>query len=150
MATSKATTVDAYLAELPEDRRAVVSAVRDVVLRNLPEGYRESMAFGMIGYGIPLERYPDTYNGQPLAYAALAAQKNYYALYLLSTYTGAQEAAVREAFAAAGKKLDMGKSCIRFKTLDDLPLEALGRIIAATPPEAHIAAYEAARQGAAK
>ena len=148
MATSKAATVDAYLAELPEDRRAVVSAVRDVVLRNLPEGYRESMAFGMIGYGIPLERYPDTYNRQPLAYAAIAAQKNYYALYLMSAYTGEQEQAIRDAFEAAGKKLDMGKSCIRFRKLDDLPLEALGRIIAATPPEAYIAQYEAVRAGA--
>jgi Domain of unknown function (DU1801) len=146
MATSKAATVEAYLAELPEDRRAVVSAVRDVVLRNLPEGYVESMAFGMIGYAIPLERYPDTYNKQPLAYAGLAAQKNYYALYLLGAYQdSAQEKALREAFAAAGKKLDMGKSCLRFKKLDDLPLDAIGRIIASTPPEAHIAQYEAAR-----
>jgi hypothetical protein len=146
MAASKAATVDEYLAELPEDRRAVVSAVREVVLRNLPAGYRESMAFGMIGYGIPLERYPDTYNGQPLAYAALAAQKNYYALYLLSAYTGDQQKAVRDAFDAAGKKLDMGKSCVRFKKLDDLPLDAIGRIIASTPPEKYIAQYEAARQ----
>jgi uncharacterized protein YdhG (YjbR/CyaY superfamily) len=145
MASSKAATVQEYLAELPEDRRAVVAAVRDVVLRSIPAGYQESMAFGMIGYGVPLERYPDTYNGQPLAYAAIAAQKNYYALYLMSAYTGAQEQAVREAFAAAGKKLDMGKSCIRFKKLDDLPLDALGRIIAATPPDAFIAQYEAAR-----
>lgn len=149
MASSKADTVDAYLAELPEDRRAVVSAVRDMVVRNLPEGYRETMAYGMIGYGIPLERYPHTYNKQPLSYAAIAAQKNYYALYLMGTYTGEQEQAVRDAFAAAGKKLDMGKSCIRFKKLDDLPLDALGRIIAATPPEAYIARYEAARGASA-
>jgi hypothetical protein len=146
MATSKAATVKAYLAELPEDRREVVSTVRDVVLRHLPEGYRESMAFGMIGYGIPLERYPDTYNGQPLAYVALAAQKRYYALYLMSAYQDSeQEKALREAFRAAGKKLDMGRSCVRFKTLDDLPLDAIGRIIAGTPPEAHIAQHEAAR-----
>ncbi|HYW10554.1 MAG TPA: DUF1801 domain-containing protein [Longimicrobium sp.] len=145
MASSKAATVDEYLAELPEDRRAVVAAVRDMVVRSLPEGYTESMLWGMITYGIPLERYPDTYNKQPLAYAALAAQKNYYALYLMGTYTGEHEQAVRDAFAAAGKKLDMGKSCIRFKKLDDLPLEALGRIIADTPPEAYIAQYEAVR-----
>lgn len=146
MATSKAATVEEYLQELPEDRRAVVSAVREVVLRNLPQGYQESMAFGMIGYGIPLERYPGTYNGQPLAYAALAAQKNYYALYLMSAYMGSeQERALRDAFAQAGKKLDMGKSCVRFKKIEDLPLEAIGRIIASVPPEKHIAAYEAAR-----
>jgi hypothetical protein len=150
MATSKAATVEEYLQELPEDRRAVVSAVRDMVLRTLPDGYQESMAFGMIGYGIPLERYPDTYNKQPLAYAAIAAQKSYYALYLMSAYAGEQEQALRDAFQAAGKKLDMGKSCIRFKTLDDLPLDALGRIIAATPPDAYIAQYEAARASAKK
>lgn len=148
MATSKAATVEEYLRELPEDRRAVVSAVRDVVLRHLPEGYRETMAWGMISYDIPLERYPHTYNKQPLGYAAIAAQKNHYALYLMSPYMdGAQEQQLRQAFAAAGKKLDMGKSCIRFKTPDDLPLDAIGRVIAATPPEAFIARYEAARAG---
>ena len=146
MATSKAATVEQYLAELPEDRREVVRAVREMVLRNLPEGYRESMAFGMIGYGIPLERYPHTYNGQPLAYVGLAAQKNYYALYLMGPYGDPrQEKALRDAFAAAGKKLDMGKSCIIFRKLDDLPLDALGRIIASTPPDAYIASYEAIR-----
>ena len=151
MASSKAATAEEYLAELPEDRRAVVSAVRDVVLRNLPEGYRESMAFGMIGYGIPLERYPDTYNGQPLAYAALAAQKNYYALYLMSAYMGSeQEQALRDAFDAAGKKLDMGKSCLRFKKLEDLPLDVVGKLIASTPPREYIAQYEAARAQAAR
>lgn len=149
MASSKAATVDEYLAELPDERRAVVAAVRDMVVRNLPEGYTETMLWGMITYGIPLETYPDTYNGQPLGYAALAAQKNHYALYLMSAYTGEQEQAVRDAFAAAGKKLDMGKSCIRFKKLDDLPLDALGRIIAATPPQAHVARYEASRQAGA-
>jgi uncharacterized protein YdhG (YjbR/CyaY superfamily) len=147
MASSKAATVDEYLQELPEDRRAVVSAVRDVVLRNLPKGYEESMAFGMIGWGIPLERYPDTYNGQPLAYAALAAQKNYYALYLMSAYmSGEGERELREAFERAGKKLDMGKSCVRFKRIEDLPLDAIGDIIARVQPEQHISAYEAARR----
>lgn len=146
MATSKAATVDEYLQELPEDRRAVVAAVRDVVRRSLPEGYAESMSFGMIGYGVPLERYPATYNKQPLMYAALAAQKNYCALYLMSVYGDEdQERALRDAFARAGKKLEMGKSCIRFRTVDDLPLEDIGRIIAATPPDAHIARYEASR-----
>jgi hypothetical protein len=150
MASSKAATVDEYLRELPDDRRAVVSAVRDVVLRNLPEGYRETMSYGMIGYGIPLERYPDTYNRQPLSFAAIAAQKSYYALYLMCAYQDpAQEQALRDAFAAAGKKLDMGKSCIRFKSLDDLPLDAIGHIIASTPPDAFIARHEAARAGQA-
>jgi uncharacterized protein YdhG (YjbR/CyaY superfamily) len=145
MASSKAATVDAYLAELPEERRAVVSAVREMVLRHLPAGYEEAMSYGMIGYAVPLARYPDTYNGQPLAYAALAAQKNYYALYLMSADADGQEQALRDAFAAAGKKLDMGKSCIRFRKLDDLPLDAIGQVIASTPPERHIARHEAAR-----
>ena len=147
MASSSAATVEEYLDELPPERREVVSAVRDVVLRNLPEGYRESMSFGMIGYGIPLERYPDTYNKQPLAYAGLAAQKNHYALYLMCVYQDPQtEAAFREEFARAGKKLDMGKSCVRFRRLDDLPLDVVGRTIAATPPEELIRQYEASRR----
>jgi len=150
MASSKAATVEQYLRELPEERRAVVSAVRDVVLRNLPAGYRESMAFGMIGYGVPLQDYPDTYNGQPLAYAALAAQKNYYALYLTTPYMDpAQEQWLRDEFKKAGKKLDMGKSCLIFKKLDDLPLDVIGKVIASTPPGEFIALYENARKQAA-
>lgn len=148
MAKSAASTVEEYLAELPEDRRQALSAVRDVVLRNLPEGYREMMTFGMIGYGIPLERYPNTYNGQPLAFAALAAQKNYNAFYLTCVNQDPeQERELREGFKAAGKKLDMGKSCIRFKRPDDLALDAIARIIATTPPERFIQQYEAAHGG---
>lgn len=150
MASSKAQTVEQYLQELPEDRREVVSAVRDVVLRSLPAGYREAMGFGMITWGIPLEDYPNTYNGQPLGYAALAAQKNYYALYVMTPYQDpAQEQWLREEFRKAGKKLDMGKSCLRFKKLDDLPLDVIGRLIASTPPADFIAQYERARGEAA-
>lgn len=148
MAASKAPTVDAYLAELPPDRRAVVSAVRDAVARHLPNGYEEAMSFGMIGYQVPLARYPNTYNKQPLAYAALAAQKHYYSLYLTGVDHGEGEARVRAAFAKAGKKLDMGKSCIRFRSLDDLPLEALGEVIASMPPDEFVARYEASRAAA--
>jgi hypothetical protein len=148
MPRSAASTVDEYLAELPEERRQVVSAVRDAVVRHLPYGYRESMAWGMIGYCIPLERYPNTYNGQPLSFVAIAAQKNYYALYLTCVYQDPErERQLREAFQAAGKKLDMGKSCIRFRSAGDLPLDAIGRIIADTPPDAFIERYEAARNG---
>ncbi|HEX8274316.1 MAG TPA: DUF1801 domain-containing protein [Longimicrobiaceae bacterium] len=147
MASSSAATAEEYLAELPPERREVVSAVRDLVLRNLPEGYRESMGFGMICWGIPLERYPVTYNKQPLGYAALAAQKNYFALYLNCVYQDSeQEAAFREEFARAGKKLDMGKSCVRFRKLDDLPLDVIGRTIASTPPEELIRRYEESRR----
>ena len=146
MAKSAAQTVDEYLDELPEDRRRVVAAVRDVIVKNLPAGYREGLAFGMIGYVVPLERYPKTYNGQPLSYAALAAQKNHYALYLNSVYQSPErEARLREEFEEAGKKLDLGKSCVRFKKLEDLPLEVIGRTIASVPTDTFIAEHEAAR-----
>ncbi len=149
MASSKAATVEQYLQELPGDRRAVVSAVRDVVVRNLPAGYRETMNWGMISYEIPLEDYPDTYNGQPLGYAALAAQKNYYALYLVTPYSDADQGqSLRDAFRKAGKKLDMGKSCLRFKKLQDLPLDVIGRVIASTPPAGLITLHENARKQA--
>lgn len=147
MARSNAATVQEYLDELPEDRRAVVSAVREVILQNLPDGYKECLSFGMIGYVLPLERYPDTYNGQPLSYAGLAAQKNHYALYLTCSYMDPErEAWLRDAFQKAGKKLDMGKSCVRFKKLQDLPLDVIGQAVASTAPDAFIARYEAARR----
>jgi hypothetical protein len=143
---SSAVTVKDYLAELPEDRRAVVAAVRAVILKNLPKGYCESMNWGMISYEVPLDRYPNTYNGQPLAYAALAAQKNNYSLYLTCVYQDPKrERALRDAFAKAGKKLDMGKSCIRFKKLEDLPLPAIGKVIAGVPVDEFIKRYEAAK-----
>ncbi|MEW5927158.1 MAG: DUF1801 domain-containing protein [Gemmatimonadota bacterium] len=104
------------------------------------------MGFGMIVWEIPLERYPVTYNKQPLAYAALAAQKNYYALYLSVYQDAEQEGAFREEFARAGKKLDMGRSCVRFRKLDDLPLDVIGRTVAATPPEELIRRYEESRR----
>lgn len=145
---SSAPTLQKYLDELPEDRRAVVEAVRGMVLHNLPEGYRESFNWGMITYEIPLERYPKTYNGQPLAYLALAAQKNHYALYLNCVYQDPeQESRLREGFKKAGKKLDLGKSCLRFKKLDDLPMNVLAELVAGTPPDAFIAQYEASRAG---
>jgi len=147
---SSAMTVEDYLAELPEDRRAVVAAVREVIVENLPKGYRESMNWGMISYEVPLERYPTTYNGQPLAYAALAAQKNFFALYLMCVYgDAAREKWLADEFKKAGKKLGMGKSCLRFKKLEDLPLAAIGRLIAGVPVDEFIKRYEAAR-GAVK
>jgi Domain of unknown function (DU1801) len=146
MAKSEAATVEEYLGELPEDRREVVSRVREVILRNLPRGYRESMNWGMITYEVPLEKYPDTYNGQPLGYAALAAQKNYIALYLCAYQDSTREAELKEGFREAGKKLDMGKSCIRFRSLEDLPLDVIGRAVASTPPEKFIEEYEQSRQ----
>jgi uncharacterized protein YdhG (YjbR/CyaY superfamily) len=143
MVTSKAKTVADYMAELPADRRKTISTVRAVVRKSLPKGYKETVGYGMICYSVPLSVYPDTYNGQPLCYAALAAQKHYCALYLMNVYgDGATAKAFRDGFKKAGKKLDMGKSCVRFKTADDLPLDVIGRTIAATPVKAFLAKYE--------
>lgn len=147
MVRSAAVSVDEYLNELPEERRAIVTAMRKLILESLPAGYDESVTWGMLCYGIPLERYPDTYNGQPLGYVALASQKNYCALYLMSAYADpAQGAALKEGFARAGKKMDMGKSCLRFRKLDDLALDAVAKLIASTPPEKYIEIYERTRK----
>jgi hypothetical protein len=135
-----------YLDALPEERRAVIAALRDLILKNLPSGYRESINYGMLTYEVPLERYPKTYNKQPLAYLGLAAQKNYYSLYLMCIYseTGG-EAKLREEFLKAGKKLDMGKSCLRFTKLEDLPLDVVAKAIASTGVDEFIDIYEKAR-----
>ena len=119
MVRSNAATVEEYLNELAPDRREQIEAVRNVVLDKLPQGYAESMNWGMISWEIPLERYPKTYNKQPLMYAALASQKNYMSLYLMCVYThdGTQTEFERR-FKASGKKLNMGKSCVRFKTTE--------------------------------
>ena len=147
MVSSKAATPEAYLAELPPERAALISHVRDLVNAHLPPGYVERMSWGMISWEVPLERYPDTYNGQPLAYAGLAAQKNHCALYLNCVYASeARTARLREAWVAEGRKLDMGKSCIRFKKRDDLAEEVLARTIASVPVDAFIAEYEASRR----
>ena len=146
MVISKAATVADYLAELPVDRRAEIARVRDLINEAIPDGYREGIGYGMIGWVVPLERYPDTYNGQPLAYAGLAAQKNYNSLYLTCVYASKERTErLKAAFAAAGKKLDMGKSCIRFKKADDLALDLIREEIASTKPDEFIKIYEEAR-----
>ena len=151
MARSAATTVAAYLDELPPERRTVVAAVRDMVLQHLPRGYRETMSWGMISYEVPLERHAKTYNGQPLVYAAIAAQKSHYALYLMGvSIDPAREQELHAAYRRAGKKLDLGKSCLRFKQLEDLPLQDLGTLIASLPVAEFIERSEAARAGAVK
>ncbi|MEX1112639.1 MAG: DUF1801 domain-containing protein [Candidatus Andersenbacteria bacterium] len=147
MVQSKAATVQEYLAELDPERRKVIETVRKVILKNLPKGYKEVMQYGMIGYVIPLETYPDTYNGQALGYVALASQKNYMSLYLMNVYGDKKaEKEFEQAFAAAGKKLDMGKSCVRFKQVEDLPLDVIGKTIARTSPKQFIVMYEASRK----
>jgi uncharacterized protein YdhG (YjbR/CyaY superfamily) len=147
MAEKVPTTVSEYLGTLPDERRAVIETVRKVIRHNLPTGYREAVSWGAIAYEIPLKRYPNTYNGKPLAYVCLASQKNYCALYLMGVYqVPALAAKLKAAFAAAGKKADMGKSCIRFRTADDLPLETIGKLVAGTSVEAFIKQYEASRK----
>ena len=140
-------TPEEYLAGLTPERAEQLGQLRELILRRLPEGYEEQVDFGMIAYVIPLETYPETYNKHPLMYAALASQKRHMALYLMNVY--GDEATLRwftEGFAAAGKKLDMGKACVRFKKLDDLPLDFIGDVIARTPVADYISAYEASRE----
>jgi hypothetical protein len=142
MVTSTARTPDEYLASLPEDRRHLAAAVRDVVNANLPAGYREGMMSGMIGWYVPLETFGDTYNGQPLGLAGVASQKQAVSLYLLNVYSDpATEAWFRERWAATGKKLDMGKSCVRFRRLDDVPLELIGETIARADLDRYVARH---------
>jgi hypothetical protein len=144
---SDATTVQAYLSELAPDRQAAIVAVRDVLLRNIPPGYIETMRWGMISYEVPLEIYPDTYNRQPLNYAGLASQKNYMSLYLMAVYA---DETLRErfesAYRATGKRLDVGKACVRFRTLDALPLDLVAEAIAAVGIEDYVARARAARR----
>ena len=142
---SKAKTVAEYIASLPEDRRGAIKAVRDVVKKHLPAGYKEGMEYGYISWSVPLSVYPDTYNGQPLCYAALASQKNHMALYLMCAYADSpiKERLVK-GFKGAKKKLDMGKSCIRFRALDDLPLDVIAEATAAMPMKKYIEVAKAA------
>ena len=147
MVRSAAATVEEYLLELSPDRREGIQAVRQVVLDNLPPGYVETMNWGMITYEIPLDRYPKTYNSQPLMYAALASQKRHMAVYLMCVYSHQESRAwFEERYRASGKRLDMGKSCVRFRRVDDLPLDLIAETIAGTSVEDYIKFYEASRK----
>jgi len=146
MVSKDARTPDEYIATLPEDRRATIEAVSRVVRQNLPVGYEEGMSFGMIGWYVPLERLPDTYNGLPLGLVALASQKNHMSLYLNNVYGDPEtEGWFKERYAASGKRLDMGKSCLRFKRIDDLALDVIGETIARTDIDAYVSRYEQTR-----
>ena len=146
MFKTKARTPAAYLAAQPADRRKELARVRQVIKRHLPRGYREVVNWGMITYEVPFSRYPGTYNKQPLCYASLAAQKRHLALYLMGAYADPDNAGVlAEGFKQAGKKLDMGKSCIRFQRADDLALDVIGDVIASLPVDKYIALFEATR-----
>lgn len=141
------TTVQDYLEGLSDDRREAVEAVRQVILENLPEGFEEGIQYGMISYFVPLERYPDTYNRQPLAFAGIASQKNYISVYLHGLYSDPEAADwFVEEYKKTGKKLDMGKSCVRFRKLDDLPLDLIGEAVASDSVDDFIARYEASRR----
>ncbi len=144
-------TVEEYLTQLPPQRREAVSALRQLILQSLPDGYRETILFGMINYVIPLDTYPVTYNKQPLSYVALASQKNYISLYLMGIYADdASRQWFLDQYAASGKKLDLGKACLRFKALDDLPLDLVARAVARTSVADFIRLYEASRPPARK
>jgi Domain of unknown function (DU1801) len=159
---SEAATVADYLAALPGDRRHALEAVRSVVLANLDAEYEEGMSYGMIGYYVPHRVYPPGYHCDPrqgLPFAGLASQKNYMSLYLMGLYCGCTDGVqetelvrwFHEAWARTGKKTDMGKSCIRFKRLEDLPLDVIGEAIRRMPARIYIEAYEKAlgRSGSA-
>lgn len=136
---STAATVEEYIASLPPERREAIKTVRKVILDNLPHGYQETMNWGMISYEVPLSVYPDTYNKQPLSYAALASQKNYMAVYLTSIYISEAKAKrFEEAYRATGKRYDVGKSCVRFRKLDDLPLDLIAKEIRAVAMDDYI------------
>ena len=127
-----ARSIDEYIDSLPPDRQQALEEVRKVILDNLPKGYEEELNWGMITYQVPLEVYPDTYNKKPLMYAALASQKNHMAVYLTGIYTDEKRREEFEnAYRATGKRYDVGKSCVRFRKLDDLPLDVLAEAIAA-------------------
>jgi hypothetical protein len=145
---SKANTVAEYLAELTPDRRAAIQAVRKVIRKNLDKNYEEGMQYGMIGYYVPHRVYPAGYHcdpKQPLPFAGLASQKNHLAIYLMCLYGDEQHLGwFQQAWAKSGKKLDMGKSCVRFKKLEDLPLDVIGEAIRRVPVNKFIALYESA------
>jgi len=143
---SSAKTVDEYLKEIPADRREMINAVRMIILANLPKGYEECMSYGMIGYVVPHSIYPKGYQcdpTKPLPLANLASQKNHMALYLMCCYghTPTREW-FEKAWKAAGKKLDMGKACVRFKKLDDISLDVIGQLFARVPVAAYISQIE--------
>jgi hypothetical protein len=143
---SEANTVNDYLKTLPEDRRKAIAAVRKVILKNLPAKLEETMNWGMICYQVPLKIYPDTYNKQPLMFAALGSQKNYMVIHLMGIYPGgAQRKKFEAAYKASGKKFDAGKGCVRFKTLDDLPLDLIGKVFSSVTLEEYISFFEKAQ-----
>ena len=143
---SEAQDVEGYLASLPEDRREAITAIREVILKNLPIGYEEGMQWGMPSYFVPLSTYPSGYNcqpDQPLPFVGFASQKNHMAFYGFCIY---MDDALKDRFVddwkKTGKKLDMGKSCVRFKKLEDVPLKVIGNTVKRVPMKKYIKQYE--------
>jgi hypothetical protein len=141
-----APTVSAYLTALPPERRTMFRRVRRLIKTHLPPGYRETVMRNMLTYVVPLRAYPTTYNGHPLWYVALSSEKHYASLHLMAAYGSATlTRRLQEGFRKAGKRLDMGKACIRFREFEDLAADAVGAVIAAVPMATFIAHAEAAR-----
>lgn len=147
--TSKATTVKAYLGELSEDRRSAIHAVRKVILANLDKDYEEGMQYGMISYHVPHRVFPEGYHcdpKQPLPFAGLASQKNHMSLYLMTVYgDGSEKRWFQREWKKTGKKLDMGKACIRFRSVEDLAPEVIGEAIRRVPAAKYVERYAKAR-----
>jgi hypothetical protein len=147
---ARPTTVAAYLASLTPQKRTVIEEARAFVHRHIPQGYAEFMNWGVINWGIPLDEFPHTYNGQPLCYVGLGAQKNYNSLYLMGAYDSSNgkytspfsQKLLVDAFKKAGKRLDMGKCCLHFRELDDLELTSVATVIAMSTPKEYIAYYK--------
>jgi hypothetical protein len=147
---SRPTTVAAYLASLPPEKRTVIEEARAFVHQHIPKGYVEFMNWGVINWGIPLEEFPNTHNGQPLSYVGLGAKKSYNSLYLMGTFDSStgeytspfSEKLLVDAFKKAGKRLDMGKCCLHFRELDDLELTSVAQVIAMSTPKDYIAYYK--------
>ena len=150
MPTSKPTTVAEFFAALPEDRRKALQAVRKTILANLPDGFEEGVGGGYVVYSVPLARFPDTYNGQPLMLAALASQKSYMALYLMCVYDEPSQKRFAAEWKATGRKLDMGKACVRFKRLDDVALDVVGETIGRLGPDEYVEKYLRSRPQATR
>ena len=137
-----------FVSGLPRDRQKIVRRLRAEILKNLPSGYVERVALGMLVYVIPLSVYPKTYNGRPLLVAALASHKSFVTLYLMAVYGDkALEAWFHKAYAATGKKLRMGKSCVHFRALEEIPAGVIGKAIAKVPMKRYIEIYERAQRG---
>ncbi len=145
---SKAETPEAYIESLPEDRRKAIRDLRKVILKKLPKGFKEAMNHGMIGYVVPHSLYPQGYHvdpKQPLPFMFLASQKSHITLYHMGLYGGENlDWFVKEWKKHSGKKLDMGKSCIRFKKPEDIPMDLIASLCAKWTPQDWIADYEKA------